>query len=404
MTYFDPPLYSLSSGHWFKLICGASFQHLPAVRSLALTYALAGADCVDVAPDPAVIAAARSGLDAAAKQVMQTGLAYRSPLLMVSLNDGEDPHFRKVQFDPRHCPLDCPRPCERVCPAQAIPAQAIPAQPSPDPAFAPVGVIETRCYGCGRCVPICPIGLIEARSHVIDPAAALAAAGGIDALEIHTQIGRTEAFRHLWHAIEPWVGSLQLIAISCPNSDGGDILDYLRDLKRIMGPLPCAHLWQTDGRSMSGDIGAGTTHPAIKLAQKILDSPLDGFVQLAGGTNAYTVPKLGQLGLLNRAPTPPSMSAQPMSAQPMPARPTVAGVAYGSYARTLLTPLFDRLEDRPGGLEHHPDLLSQALTLAAELARPLKARTPALADRYDHYYQTLQRSIQARQQAPSAPT
>ncbi len=399
MTYCDPPLHSLQAGYWFKLICGASFQYLPAVRSLALTYALAGADCVDVAPDPAVVAAARSGLNAAAKLRAQAGLAVRSPLLMVSLNDGEDPHFRTVQFEADRCPIDCPRPCERVCPAQAIPAK----KPNQS-----LGVIESRCYGCGRCVPICPIGLIEARSHVVDPAAAMgmvgAGDGGIDALEIHTQVGRVEEFGRLWRSIEPWVGSLQLIAISCPNPDGGEaIVNYLAELRRIMGPLSCVHLWQTDGRSMSGDIGAGTTHPAIKLAQLILASDLDGFVQLAGGTNAYTVPKLMQLGLLKDDFSVP-VDELPTIGDKTVVSKKVAGIAYGSYARTLLDPVLNPLDDRPGNLEDYPELLSQSLTLAAGLARPLKARNADLADRYDQDYGRLQRSILARAQTPSAPT
>jgi Iron-Sulfur binding protein C terminal len=154
-------------------------------------------------------------------------------------------------------------------------------------------------------------------------------------------------------------------------------------LRRMMGPLSCALIWQTDGRSMSGDIGAGTTHPAIKLAQRILVSDLDGFVQLAGGTNAYTVPKLEQLGLLQD-----SIQTD--------AKRTVAGVAYGSYARTLLDPVLDRMDQLPGDLEDYPELLSQGLALAAGLVRPLKVRRPDRADRYDHCYGRLQRSILAR--------
>ena len=45
------PLHSLSKGSWFKLICGASYQHLTTVRSLAVAYSLAGADCIDVAAE-----------------------------------------------------------------------------------------------------------------------------------------------------------------------------------------------------------------------------------------------------------------------------------------------------------------------------------------------------------------
>ncbi|MGL6283561.1 MAG: 4Fe-4S ferredoxin, partial [Microcoleaceae cyanobacterium] len=50
------PLHSLQHHQWFKLICGASFQELNVIRNLTLVYALAGADCIDVAADPAVIA------------------------------------------------------------------------------------------------------------------------------------------------------------------------------------------------------------------------------------------------------------------------------------------------------------------------------------------------------------
>ena len=67
MTEHYHPLNSLKGGHWFKLICGASFQHLPAVRNLTLAYTLAGADCIDVAADPAAVAAAKEALQVASE-------------------------------------------------------------------------------------------------------------------------------------------------------------------------------------------------------------------------------------------------------------------------------------------------------------------------------------------------
>ena len=125
MTDLLTPLQSLKHGNWFKLICGASFQHLPAVRNLTLAYTLAGADCIDVAADPAVIAATQEALLVAkslADDAQKRGFAFTGdlPLLMVSLNDGEDPHFRKAEFNSQDCPSDCSRPCEKICPAQAI--------------------------------------------------------------------------------------------------------------------------------------------------------------------------------------------------------------------------------------------------------------------------------------------
>ncbi|MFB8796369.1 MAG: LdpA C-terminal domain-containing domain [Microcoleus sp.] len=381
MTEHYQPLNSLKGGHWFKLICGASFQHLPAVRNLTLAYTLAGADCIDVAADPAAIAAAKEALQVASIIQAQTqnprfggqGL----PWLMVSLNDGEDPHFRKAEFNPAECPADCWRPCEKICPAEAI--------VFPGAGGGVSGVIDQRCYGCGRCLPVCPSQLIYTRSYVSAPAAIapLILPYGVDALEIHTQVGRETDFARLWSSINPWVHQLKLIAISCP--DGDNLIDYLRTLYQIISPLPCPLIWQTDGRPMSGDIGTGATRAAVKLGQKVLAAGLPGYVQLAGGTNAHTVSKLRASGLMRER----------RKNLLIPDTPYIAGIAYGSYARALLSPILEQLEtmqiDRalaipnaiappaagahiPGltQLEAFPELLWPAVSLAHSLVSQLK--------------------------------
>lgn len=324
MTNLYTPLRSLKEGSWFKLICGASFQHLPAIRNLTLAYTLAGADCIDVAADPAVIKAARDGMQAAAEissRVQGWEVAARKvPWLMVSLNDGEDPHFRKAEFNPDGCPPSCTRPCEAICPAQAIAFTAL------EGGFS--GVIDSRCYGCGRCLPLCPIQQISTRSYVLMPDTLPTLLQLVDAVEIHTQVGHWDDFNRLWRAIAPFAKRLKLVAVSCPDGEG--LIDYLRALHDCMSPLPCPVIWQTDGRPMSGDIGAGTTRSAVKLGQKVLAANLPGYVQLAGGTNSHTVPKLRALGLLH---SKGSMSTR-----------HIAGVAYGSYARVLLAPVLDQVE------------------------------------------------------------
>jgi len=345
------PFHSLKSGHWFKLICGASYQNLPAIRSLALAYTLAGADCIDVAADPAVITAAIEGIEAAASM-----RAVVKPWLMVSVNDGEDPHFRKAVFDETKCPSDCPRPCEQICPANAI-----------SDFF---GVINERCYGCGRCLSVCPEKLIYTRSYVTTPSmiTPLIEDMTIDAMEIHTQVGHGALFHKLWQDISPYCEKLKLLAISC--QDGPDLIDYLQSLYQTIAPLPCPLIWQTDGRPMSGDIGPGTTRATIKLAQKVLAAQLPGYVQLAGGTNNTTVDKLKEVGLL----------------QPTGNQHSISGIAYGSYARHLLSPIIDQLETinsqvnenlrnspSPLQLEDAPDLLSRAVESARNLIIPLKS-------------------------------
>jgi hypothetical protein len=101
----------------------------------------------------------------------------------------------------------------------------------------------------------------------------------------------------LWQAISPWVDKLKVVAISCPDGEG--MIDYLHALYNLITPRPHTLIWQTDGRPMSGDIGDGTTIAAVKLGQKVLAAKLPGYVQLAGGTNSYTVAKLKAMGMLN---------------------------------------------------------------------------------------------------------
>ncbi|MFN6480395.1 circadian clock protein LdpA [Nostoc sp. DedQUE07] len=383
MTDLFAPLQSLKQGDWFKLICGASFQHLPAVRSLTLAYTLAGADCIDVAADPAVIAAAQSGLQAAkslAQDAQKRGFDYEGnlPFLMVSLNDGEDPHFRKAEFNPHECPTDCPRPCERICPAQAIVFDSIKEDFS--------GVVSEKCYGCGRCIPVCPYGIIYTASYVTTPGAIapLVMSTGVDAVEIHTKVGRLAEFERLWQAISPWVDKLKLLAISCPDGEG--MIDYLRTLYERIAPLKGALIWQTDGRPMSGDIGDGTTIAAVKLGQKVLAAKLPGYVQLAGGTNKYTVAKLKAMGLLKDFGLPildfRLEEANPQSKIQNP-KSKISGVAYGSYARVLLSPILEQLENKEVSntnmkatvrLEEDEVLLWQAVELAHSLVSQIKSQ------------------------------
>jgi Fe-S-cluster-containing hydrogenase component 2 len=383
VTDLFAPLQSLKTGNWFKLICGASYQHLPAVRSLTLAYTLAGADCIDVAADPAVIMEAQAALRVArdlALDAEERGFSYKghSPFLMVSLNDGEDPHFRKAEFNSTDCPTDCPRPCERICPAQAIVFDRIEDDFS--------GVVSQKCYGCGRCIPICPYDIIYTSSYMSTPGAIapLVMSTGVDAIEIHTQVGRLAEFQRLWQAISPWVNQLKVLAISCPDGEG--MVDYLQALYEMITPYPHALIWQTDGRPMSGDIGDGTTIAAVKLGQKVLAAKLPGYVQLAGGTNSYTVAKLKAMGLLNNFRLPildfGLEETNPKSKIQNP-KSKISGVAYGSYARVLLSPILEQLENKEVSntsvkatirLEEEPELLWQAVELAHSLVSQIKSQ------------------------------
>lgn len=334
MNCKDRPYRSLSTGSWFKLIGGASFQDLPALHNLALVYTLAGADCVDVCADPAVIVRVAEAVRLARRLASAGESMPGAPLLMVSLNDGADPHFRKAQFPSFLCPSECHRPCLRICPVDAITGE---------------GVIAERCYGCGRCAPVCPIGLITMRpwEQSVQSIGSMLAAHPVDALEIHTHSGNWAGFQRLWTGLTQILPRLKLVAISFPNEPG--IREHIEQLCTLilasaLGEEAKRHLvWQVDGLPMSGDLARGTARTAVQFAAQVQDWNLPGHLQLAGGTNDTSVALAASAGV------------------------HIAGVGYGSYARRLV-----RTEIDGGPLEKHPALLSQAVRRAQALVRQLK--------------------------------
>ena len=234
------------------------------------------------------------------------------------------------------------------------------------------GVIQERCYGCGRCLPICPQGLISAKAYRTSPEtlAPFVLSMAVDAIEIHTQPGHQEDFEALWRAIAPWRSQLKQLAISCLHSPNS--LDYLRSLYDIIGSAFPEPIWQTDGRSMSGDLGKGTSKATIQFGQQVLNANLPGYVQLAGGTNQHTVPKLQSLGLFNNRLNSQQSSSNSPVTRPKPAK-YIAGIAYGSYARAILSPMLTPLNRSKGCSAMYLDQHPQHLWAAVERARSLVA-------------------------------
>ena len=348
MSAAAAPEAALAAGRFVKLICGAGNQDLAAIEDLCAVYSLAGVHCIDVAADAAVAAAARRGMGWA----MERGAT--QPWLMLSLSAGADPHFRKASFDPQRCPSDCPRPCQRVCPALAIGPSG--------------GVLAERCYGCGRCLPACPLGLIDEQQVLLSPEVVpqLLASVQPDAVELHTQAGRQEAFAQRLQQVQASGIRLQRLAVSCGlerGAQGGSgaagaqtsplsARELAAELWQRFALLRAAGfrpLWQLDGRPMSGDVGAGTARSAVKLLEAIRPWAPPGPLQLAGGTNAHT-------------------------AELLSAGAGAAGVAFGGMARSLLQPLLLEAEAHGGSLRDCPELFEQALNLAQALLAPWQRR------------------------------
>jgi Fe-S-cluster-containing hydrogenase component 2 len=350
------PVSSLRAGSWFKLICGAANQDIVAIRNLATVFALAGADCIDMSADPAVVRAAKSGIEGASLVAASLGLPAPQPWLMVSVQDGaDDLHFRKAAIDARGCPADCDRPCERVCPAEAFHFDG-----------GTLSIIDERCYGCGRCLPVCPYDRLSAVQQPASLDAIRALMPLVDAIEIHTRPGHLAEFEMLWGEIGDTVAAhATMVAVSTPQlgaSMSASMAAMETTLARARSADNLLRMWQLDGRPMSGDVGAGATVPAVELAVQVARARAlpfgDGrfYMSLAGGTNDCTVDVMRSRGL--RADGADAI---------------VHGIAYGSYARKQVGRVLARLPDGQWAIEACPELLAEALVAAQAIMAPLKA-------------------------------
>ncbi|KAJ8767439.1 hypothetical protein K2173_017483 [Erythroxylum novogranatense] len=372
------PLEALRNGNWVKLICGASFEDVVDIRNLSLIYTLAGVDCIDCAADVAVVSAVNEGIDAAQKI-----LNLRRPWVMISVNDDEDPHFRKAEFDPEDCPLDCTRPCEVVCPANAISLKEEKSTVnfSFDTITLNGGVIADRCYGCGRCFPVCPYDKIRVNAYVRDASATaeLLKRSDVDAVEIHTSGRQTASFIKIWNCLRSSMGYLKLVAVSLPYT-GDTTVSSMNDMYSIMEPhLCCPNLWQLDGRPMSGDIGRGTTRESIAFSVCLAaakDKP-QGFFQLAGGTNAHTVDGLKREGLFQTTSIG-SEDKNQNKASPTSSHALISGIAYGGYARKIVGRVLRSMQVGHGlaCIEDRPEHLLNALKAATDLVGTVKSYGP----------------------------
>jgi hypothetical protein len=220
---------------------------------------------------------------------------------------------------------------------------------------------------------VCPLGLIDTESFVVGHEAIkhLFTSGLAQALEIHTQSGHEPYFRTLWQSIGIDVlKHASILAISFPEN-GTNTLSFLENLQTEISTseeydqFTGFQIFQTDGRPMSGDIGKGTARAACEMGNRLLTSATSNnafsinngqrqFVQLAGGTNDYSIVVAKEIGLIDK--------------------PGFGGFAFGGYARKKVGSILRDLEDEyPGAkIEDHPAALQTCLDFALSLVRPIK--------------------------------
>lgn len=236
------------------------------------------------------------------------------------------------------------------------------------------GVIMQRCYGCGRCLSVCPYDRISAMSYIRDPTmtAELLKRSDVDAIEIHTTGKGTDMFSILWSSLGESINSVKLVAVSLPNA-GESTIDFMNAIHTIMQSYREGYnLWQLDGRPMSGDIGRGATRETVSFAVDLTsmsDRP-QGFYQLAGGTNLYTVDSLKNAGLFKATTLPGTTTTENFGSQ----QALIGGIAYGGYARKIIGRILRKIPVQLGRMriEDHPGYLLEALQEAMSLVGPVK--------------------------------
>lgn len=268
-------LNALAQRRFFKLIGGGSFTEATKIAQLSRAYLQAGINCIDIAPDAALI-----------EIVAQETLAVQGhkPVIMVSIPLDPDPHFRKIELTEPDC-IRCGL-CLPVCPTEAL---SLPNT---------LAVSQSLCYGCGRCVPICPTDALRLLSFQVESQIEAALSHpATEAVEIHSHYVdpyMLEAFFIRWGDLLR--NKLIALCFRLDNVHEAQILSFVQTAQRH-------HAWpvilQIDGAPMSGTDDPDASLPTLESAVKALQiferrgiTPPP--ITISGGINRHTANLLQQ--------------------------------------------------------------------------------------------------------------
>ena len=334
---------ALEQKRFFKLVCGASLTDTKMVENLSYIFTIAGAHVIDLAPKADIIFAARRGIERA-QEMLFPGLTkesshenanynlldsrfrgndtvskFTAPLLMASIQLDKDPHFRKAEINYNSCDL-CGA-CVKICPTEAFKIE--------DKKF--IYSVE-KCYGCGICPSYCHVSALEMIDTKPTPIETLKEMIllKIDAIEFHfgENIDRIE---EIWgDLVRVCHGKSLFFSFSIGSGLlSGKQIKYAANLcYKLAGK---GIILQCDGTPMSGgnvknlkngQLGYNMDNPSLQVARIIEEEKLPVYLQISGGTNQTSSAMANEAGI------------------------NINGVAVGSYARKLLMPYLNDLNNK----------------------------------------------------------
>ena len=324
---------ALEQKRFFKLVCGASLTDVQMIENLCFVFTLAGTQVIDLAPKADVIFAARRGIDKALNSsppLLPFSPSPR-PLLMASIQLDKDPHFRKVEVDYSLCDL-CSA-CVKICPTEAFEVKNREGEAGKWGNGAFIYSVE-KCYGCGICPSYCHVDALKMIDTKPTPIETLKEMLLLDiqAIEFH--------FGENFHVLENIWDDVVMVCRDTKACHGMPLLSFsigsgLLSNEQIKNAAKLCYklagkgiILQCDGTPMSGGIdkkgktGNNLDNPSLQVAKIIEEEKLPVYLQISGGTNENSFTMANEAGI------------------------NINGVAIGSYARKLLMPYLNNLEEK----------------------------------------------------------
>lgn len=280
---------ALENGTFRKIICGAANTSEEQVERIVLVYSLAGAHVLDIGPQEDIHKAAARGIEKA--KLLNPDIS--PPVIMTSINAGDDKHFRKASFDLTKCVqcLECLKTCD-------------------------INKEPEKCYGCARCVEACQHNAVKMvnlpEHHKIK---------NYNAVEIHTGKSSIEHLKAFLELNRPALDRTDLISISIDSGRFNND-DFIQYANAVVGLFNKKIILQVDGLSMRGGTRKSSTLQTLSAAGILLNTGVEAFIQLSGGTNHLTQEIANMTGL------------------------NISGIGFGSFAKKIILSYIEGYDEK----------------------------------------------------------